>query len=82
MCDLYMIQLSLNPGSTTASSIVWSVVIIISILVCPLSLSLPCLSGLIRHFALHSMRDLNPTSWAASVVQLVSNCLESRRSWV
>ena len=34
-------------------------------------LSLPCLSGLIRRFALHNLCDLNPTSWAASVAQLV-----------
>ena len=36
-----------------------------------LSLSLPCLSGLIRHFALFNLCDLNPTSWATSVVQFV-----------
>ena len=35
------------------------------------SLSLPCLSVLIRHFALHNLCDFNPTSWAASVAQLV-----------
>ena len=28
-------------------------------------------SGLIRRFALHNLCDLNPTSWAASVAQLV-----------
>ena len=32
--------------------------------------SLPCLSGLIRHFALHNLCELNPTSWAVSVAQL------------
>ena len=36
-----------------------------------LSLSLPCLSGLIGHFALPNLCDLNPTSWAALVAQLV-----------
>ena len=30
-----------------------------------------CLSGLIKRFALHNLCDLNPTSWAASVAQLV-----------
>ena len=35
-----------------------------------LSLSLSCLSGLIRRFALFNLCDLNPTSWAASVAQL------------
>ena len=35
------------------------------------ALSLLCLSGLIRRFALHNLCDLNPTSWAASVAQLV-----------
>ena len=34
-------------------------------------LSLPCLSGLIRRFTLHNLCDMNPTSWAASVAQLV-----------
>ena len=38
---------------------------------CLYMLSLPCLSGLIRRFALHNMCDLNTTSWAASVAQLV-----------
>ena len=36
-----------------------------------LSLSLPCLSGLIRCFALHNLCDLNPNSWVASVAQSV-----------
>ena len=35
------------------------------------SLSLPCLSVIIRRFALHNLCDLNPTCWAASVAQLV-----------
>ena len=34
-------------------------------------LSLPCLSELIRRFALYNLCDLNPTSWADSVAQLV-----------
>ena len=34
-------------------------------------LEFTCLSGIIRRFALHNLCDLNPTSWAASVAQLV-----------
>ena len=30
-----------------------------------------CSSGLIRCFALYNLCDLNPTSWATSVVKLV-----------
>ena len=44
---------------------------IYSIHTCVCMLSLPCLSELIRHFALHNLCDLNPTSLAASVAQLV-----------
>ena len=37
-----------------------------------LSLSVPGLSELIRRFALFNLCDVNPTSWAASVAQLVA----------
>ena len=40
-----------------------------------LSLSLPCLSGIIRHLVLPNLCDLNRTSWAASVAQLVEQLL-------
>ena len=55
------------------SSNTWSVASLVVSLSRPdiLSLSLPCLSGLIRCFALHNLCDLNPTSWATSVAQLV-----------
>ena len=38
-------------------------------------LSLPCLSGLIRRFALHNLCNLNSNSWAALVAQLVERLL-------
>ena len=33
--------------------------------------NLPCLSGLIRHFALFNLCDMNLTSWGASVSLLL-----------
>ena len=32
---------------------------------------LPTLSGLIRHFVLHNLCDLNPTNWVALVAQFL-----------
>ena len=53
----------------------WSVLDIyvhfMCIYACTVHVELPCLTGLIRHFALHNLCELNPFIWAVSVAQLV-----------